>query len=203
VSTTRAVPTVTHRRALLAGAMVLIAGFGSGCAQPAVQAEVYEPLTPSATAILGVATADLRTVDLAHQVTTDLRIPEEVRSILPECQSCLGEPTWRDVTGDGRDDALLTVTDGVEPYAQIIVTVRDGRTVPAFIHVGHHATLTIEGSDVVLTRAMYAVTDSEDKPSGTPLVSRFRWNDGRFVQTSRIGGSPGTTPRDFEDKVIL
>jgi hypothetical protein len=63
--------------------------------------------------------------------------------------------------------------------------------------------LTIEGSDVVLTRAMYAVTDSEDKPSGTPLVSRFRWNDGRFVQTSRIGGSPGTTPRDFEDKVIL
>ena len=203
VSATRTAPTAIQRRALAAGLVVIATVLGSGCAQPAAEAEVYEPLTPSATPVLGVAAADLRTGDLAHEVTTDLRIPEEVRGILPECPTCLGAPTWHDVTGDGREDAVVTITDGVQPYAQIIFTVRDGRTVPAFIHVGHHASLVVEASDLVLTRAMYAPSDPEDKPSGTPLVSRFRWNEGRFVQTSRVGGSPGTTPNDVEDKVIL
>lgn len=203
MSATRTASTAIQRRALAAGLVVLATVLGSGCAQPAAQAEVFAPLTPSSTPILGVPATDLRSVDLAHEISTDLRIPEEVRSILPECPKCLGAPTWHDVTGDGREDAVVIVTAGEEPYAQIVMTVDEGRTMPAFIHVGHHATLAVEGADLVLTRAMYAATDPEDKPTGTPLVSQFRWEEGRFVQTTRVGGSPGTTPHDFEDKVIL
>jgi hypothetical protein len=49
---------------------------------------------------------------------------------------------------------------------------------------------------------MYADSDAECCPSGTPLVSRFRWSGERFTQVSRAGGGEGLAPYDSDDKVI-
>ena len=193
----------TRRKVAAAATLTLCAALAAGCAQPAIEGQVADALTPSATPTLGVATTDLRAVDLAEQARTDLRVPGSLRALLAECPDCLAPIRWQEITGDGREDAVLTIAEQSVPLATIVFTLVDGRTDPAFIHVGSHATMAIEGRELVLTRAMFARDDPAGQPTGAPLISRFRWNDGRFVQTSRTGGSPGTFPYDSDDKVIL
>lgn len=195
---------VLVRRVLAAWLIACACVVTGACAQPALQSEGFLEVQPSTTPTLGVPVSDLRTADLAQQLRDDPRVPASLREVLVACPDCMTlTTTWRDVTSDGRDDAIMTFVDSGATWATVIWAIHDGRTAPVFSHVGRHGAVTVESGDLVLTRQMYAAEDSECCPSGTPLVSRFQWRDGRFVQVVRTGGSPGTSFFDPNDKVIL
>ncbi len=194
---------MSGRRLLAAAAVVLATGLTGGCAQETIADGTFSGLTPSATPTYGVATSDLHSVDLPAQVREDPRVPAFLRDLLLNCGGCLGTTTtWVDVTGDGRDDAIMAFTESGAPYATVIYGIREGHTSPVFIHVGRYGAVTVEGQDLVLTRPMYAESDPVGRPSGVPLVSRFRWNGERFTQVARSGGGAGLTTFDSDDKVI-
>ena len=173
---------------------------------PATSAATTAPTPPTPPA--GTTAAQLpsmRTLDARATILADTSVPAELREpVATQCVECgVYGAAYADVTGDARDEAIYTISDGTAVAGTLVYTMTTAGPKRAFAHVGRQGWVEVVAGNLEVTRQMYAADDQWCCPSGPPEVSSYTWNGTAFALVRRTGGGVGFSSFDPKDRVIL
>ncbi|MEI2826597.1 MAG: hypothetical protein V9F04_09425 [Dermatophilaceae bacterium] len=159
----------------------------------------------SATSTTAAELPSVRSLDARTTILADAGMPVELREpVATRCAGCgVDAAAYADVTGDTRDEAIFTISDGNAVAGTVVYTMTPGGPTRVFAHVGHQGWVEALAGNLQVTREMYAADDPRCCPTGPPEVSTYTWNGHAFALVRRTGGGVGLSPYDPKDRVIL
>ncbi|MCP2260321.1 LppP/LprE lipoprotein [Streptoalloteichus tenebrarius] len=190
------------RRALAVLVVVpLVLAVGACGRRPALQ---VEGSAPSVTARPVTSTTsvppprpsnpdNIREVDLRGALLADPQVSPYVKKTLSRCGDCgLQQPSYVDLTRDGREDVVVQVVSGAEndterdaETAYYVYSVQNGELRQIFGVTGTSAMeVWPDNGDLMLWRALFAPGDPYCCPSGEETV-RYSWDGRRLVEVRR------------------
>ena len=204
---------------LLTGLLTgLLASALAGCAPSGLRVDATSipgPQTSTGTSTSTATTApasttaaqlpSVRTLDARATILADTSVPAELREpVATQCVECgVYGAAYADVTGDARDEAIYTISDGTAVAGTLVYTMTTAGPKRVFAHVGRQGWVEVVAGSLQVTRQMYAADDQWCCPSGPPEVSSYTWNGTAFALVRRTGGGVGFSSFDPKDRVIL
>ncbi len=161
--------------------------------------------TTAPTSTTAAQLPSVRTLDARATILADTSVPAELREpVATQCVACgVYAAAYADVTGDARDEAIYTISDGTAVAGTLVYTMTTAGPRRVFAHVGHQGWVEVVAGSLQVTRQMYAADDQWCCPSGPPEVSSYTWNGTAFALVRRAGGGVGFSSFDPKDRVIL
>jgi hypothetical protein len=183
-------------RPLSAGLVILVAAGVLACSE-SEKSSGGPSVTPGGQTALPAATpspsADIRSVDLANQSDVKDFAQSLNGEVAPE------EVIYADLTGDGREDAVVPVSSGGTQgdVGFIVVGYVGGKLKALFSDApaGGEARVAVAAGRLVETLPVYAEGDPPGFPSSIKNIF-YAWKDGRFVvDHEEIVSGPNRPPR--------
>jgi hypothetical protein len=183
-------------RALLAATALAAVVLAAGCGEPALRSET----APSTHALRaggalikgaprsGTLLDNVRNVNLRTVVLSDPRVSATVKDVIRSCNECgLGNPVYRDLTGDRIEDVLVPIDSGGSSgvIAFYVYSPQHGRLrdVFAFEHeLG--LVVSVHAADIVLVLPVYHADDPHCCPYARE-TRVYHWKNGAFHLTHR------------------
>jgi hypothetical protein len=132
---------------------------------------------PTPLAIPTPAGDDARTIDIKTALLADPHVDAVFKAQLRDCQDDCGlrDPVYRDLTGDGRPELLVSIGNTAGLTGTYAYTVIAGKVFDIFWYELDHYAVDGLGDDLLVRQAVPAPGDPECCPS-LLYTTRYRWN---------------------------
>ncbi|MCF2529098.1 hypothetical protein [Yinghuangia soli] len=120
---------------------------------------------------------DARNIDIKAALLADAHVDAVFKTRLRTCQDDCGlrDPVYRDLTGDGRPELLVSISNTAGLTGTYAYTVIAGKVFDIFWYELDHYAVDGLGDDLLVRQAVPAAGDPECCPS-LLYTTRYRWN---------------------------